>query len=109
MQHRQDRRDIDEAVKALPRLAAEAPNGEVFRRHGQGQEYHKASHADGDVEPLEDVGQDGVKIEPLVKYQIGRQMQERVVESQEPERAPMAQEVDARELTQRSDRKAGDQ
>ena len=87
----------DETMQLRPGLA-HAPDRGVVGGHGQGHEDDEGRHPDGDVGPLDDVGDDGRDVEALVENEIGGEMQGRVVEGEQAERPAIAQQIDVEEL-----------
>ena len=85
---------------------AETPDHRIVRGDGKWHQDNEAGHADRDVGPLQDVGDDGPKIEGLIEHQVGREVQHGVVEGQEAERPAIAKQIEPGHLAQGRDHEA---
>ena len=109
MHHRGGRGEVNQPMQPLPSGAAQPADHRRIRGDGQRHQQREGQHADGDVGALDDVGPDGAEIEALIKHAIDCQVQHRIVEGEETERAPPAQPIGEAEATQRGDGKREDQ
>jgi predicted nuclease with RNAse H fold len=86
-------RNVDEAMKQLPTLAAEATNP-VFRgSEGEWNQQEETEKADGNERALVDVFPHAAKVKGLIGTEIGKEVEADIEEGEKSEHATKANEV----------------